>query len=78
MLALCFDVRMLLAHEPSTVGKEEASFGIMGISICLRVLVMYTVVTCPINNVILSKQITKCDLHIKAMPGWCIKFALLK
>ena len=50
------DFGVLLAHEPSHVREEEASFGVVWISVRLRELVMSSVVSSPYIDVILIKN----------------------
>ena len=57
LFALGFNIWMFSHHQPSAVGKEESPLCIVGVSISLRVLVMNPVITCPLNDVILSKHI---------------------
>lgn len=45
---------MLLHHEPAHVAEKESPFRVMGIRICLTELVVYTMVTAPLVNVVLT------------------------
>lgn len=47
------DISVFPDKKPANVGKEESPLGIVGISIRLRVLVMYPVIPRPFENVIL-------------------------
>lgn len=46
-------VRVLLAHQPAAMSKEEASLNVHRISIRLRVLVMHSVVSGPHEDAVL-------------------------
>lgn len=47
----------MFAHQqPAAVGKEEAALGIVGISLCFWVLVVHSMVTRPLDDVILYKR----------------------
>lgn len=48
------DVRVLLHHEPAHVTEEESPFRVMRISVCLTELVVNTMITAPLVNVILT------------------------
>jgi len=54
--SLDFDCRMLLGHEPSHVGKEEPSLGIMRVGIGLGIFVMDAVVPAPLVD-----RVLECD-----------------
>jgi len=44
------------AQQPTNMGEEETTSGIMWISVGLRKLVMYTVITGPLYNVVLKGE----------------------
>jgi len=56
ILSLLLDVRVLFDHQPTHVGEEESSASVVGVSLGLRVLVMYTVVSGPLNKIILESD----------------------
>src|SRR5699024_8069391 len=53
-VALFNHLRVLFAHEPAHVSKEKSTVGVVWIGVCLRVLVMHSMVTTPHVNVILQ------------------------
>jgi len=54
ILALDADVWVLFDHEPAHMCEEESATGIMGVSLGLRVLVVNSVVTGPLDQIILE------------------------
>lgn len=54
--SLFYDVFVLAHEQPADVGEEEATAGIVGVCICLRVLVVHTVVSAPLVDVILQRE----------------------
>lgn len=56
LTALSDDLRVLAHEKPTNVSKEEAAVSVMGVSVSLRVLVVDSMVTTPLVNVILYKK----------------------
>ena len=48
-----YDVGVLANHEPSNVGKEESPYGVVGVCVRLRVLMVDPMVSYPLEDVIL-------------------------
>ena len=48
------DHRMLLQHQPADVSKKESPVCIVRIRISLRVLVMYTMIPAPVDDIVLN------------------------
>jgi len=55
-LALNANIGMLLAHQPTHVGEEEATTRVMGIGVCVSELVMHTMITSPFPDAVLEGQ----------------------
>lgn len=53
---LLYDIPVLTHKQPANVGEEEATAGIVRVRICLRVLVVHTVVSAPLVDVILHRK----------------------
>lgn len=62
------DIWMLANQQPPDVGEEEASARIVGVRICLRVLVVGSVVPGPLEDVILQRE---CRARVKGQNAWC-------
>ena len=61
---------MLPHHQPSDVCEEEAPLGIVGVSIGLRILVMRSVISDPLQNVVLeSKSVQNHENHSQDKMG---------
>lgn len=56
IVSFLLDVRMLAYQQPTNMSEEESTSSIVWVSICLRVFVVHTMVSSPINNCILESQ----------------------
>lgn len=56
LFALLLDVGMFSAEQPTHVGKEEATSGVVGIGISVREFVMDAMIACPLVNAILEGE----------------------
>lgn len=54
LLSLAHYIRMLVHHQPPTVGEPKATIRVMGISVCFRVFMMHTMVPDPVVNCVLA------------------------
>lgn len=52
-LSFFLDHDMFSGHEPTHVGEEEASLGVMGVRVGLRVLVVNSVISRPLVDAVL-------------------------
>jgi uncharacterized membrane protein len=57
------DIGMLLAQQPTAVGKEESSESIVGISISFAVLVMNSMISRPFVDIILESHAIEDHQH---------------
>lgn len=53
---LLYDVPVLAHEQPANVGEEEATAGVVRVRVCLRVLVVHTVVSAPLVDVVLHRK----------------------
>jgi len=53
---LLYDIPVLPHKQPANVGEEEAAAGVVWVRICLRVLVVHTVVSAPLIDVVLHRK----------------------
>lgn len=54
LLAFDLDLWVFPHHQPATVREEEASLGVMRVSVSLRVFVVHPVIPNPLDDVILQ------------------------
>lgn len=66
-LALVLHFRMLLAQEPSDVGEEEASLGVVRVRVGLAVLVVDSVVPGPVNHRVLELRNGKMSVSFQVV-----------
>lgn len=74
---LLYDVPVLAHEQPANVGEEEATAGVVRVRVCLRVLVVHTVVSAPLVDVVLhgkhggvrgERQVLLEQHHLQLLP----------
>jgi hypothetical protein len=56
LAALFNNVRMFAHHQPSNVGKKEATVGVVRVCVGFAVLVVHAVVAHPLENCVLKQR----------------------